>query len=47
MKKKKLKNFEASLKRMELPAEETDPYREALSSEEALRAVFTAILISL
>ena len=33
-------NFESALKRMELPAEETDPYREALSSEEALRAVF-------
>jgi pimeloyl-ACP methyl ester carboxylesterase len=35
-----LKNFESALKRMELPAEETDPYRETLSSEEALRAVF-------
>ncbi len=35
-----LKMFESTLKRMELPAEETDPYREALSSEEALRAVF-------
>ena len=35
-----LKNFEASLKRMGLPAEETEPYRKALSSEEALRAVF-------
>ena len=35
-----LKHFEASLKRMNLPAEETDPYRDALSSEEALRAVF-------
>lgn len=35
-----LKNFEASIKRIGLPAEETNPYREALSSEEALRAVF-------
>ncbi len=35
-----LKHFEATLKRMDLPAEETDPYRDALSSEEALRAVF-------
>ena len=35
-----LKNFEFALKRIGLPAEETDPYREALSSEEALRAVF-------
>ncbi|MBY8990053.1 MAG: alpha/beta hydrolase [Candidatus Lokiarchaeota archaeon] len=35
-----LKWFELALKRMDLPAEETDPYREALSSEEALRAVY-------
>jgi len=35
-----LKIFKASLKRMGLPAEETDPYREALNSEEALRAVY-------
>ena len=35
-----LKTFEFTLKLMELPAEETDPYREALSSEEALRAVY-------
>ena len=35
-----LKNFEASIKRIGLPAEETNPYREALSSEESLRAVF-------
>ncbi len=35
-----LKMFEFTLKLMELPAEETDPYREALSSEEALRAVY-------
>ena len=35
-----LNHFEATLKRMGLPAEETDPYREALNSEEALRAVF-------
>jgi len=35
-----LKMFEITLKLMELPAEETDPYREALSSEEALRAVY-------
>lgn len=34
------KMFESALKRMSLPAEEIDPYREALSSEEALRAVF-------
>lgn len=33
-------NFEASIKRIGLPAEEIYPYREALSSEEALRAVF-------
>jgi pimeloyl-ACP methyl ester carboxylesterase len=32
--------FESALNRMNLPAEETDPYREALNSEEALRAVF-------
>ncbi len=35
-----LKNFEDSIKRIGLPAEETNPYRKALSSEEALRAVF-------
>jgi pimeloyl-ACP methyl ester carboxylesterase len=35
-----LKNFEVSLKRMELPKEETDPYRKALRSDKALRAVF-------
>ena len=35
-----LKHFEATLKSMDLPAEETNPYREALNSEEALRAVF-------
>jgi len=35
-----LKNFEALIERKGLPAEETNPYREALSSEEALRAVF-------
>ena len=35
-----LENFNASIKRMGLPAEETNPYREALNSEEALRAVF-------
>jgi len=35
-----LKMFELTLKLMDLPAEETDPYREALSSEEALRAVY-------
>jgi pimeloyl-ACP methyl ester carboxylesterase len=34
------KLFEAILKRIGLSAEETDPYREALNSEEALRAVF-------
>ncbi|MHA2008504.1 MAG: alpha/beta fold hydrolase [Promethearchaeota archaeon] len=35
-----LQNFESALKRIGLPSEETDPYREALNSEEALRAVF-------
>ncbi len=35
-----LKMFELTLKLMDLPAEETDPYREAFSSEEALRAVY-------
>jgi len=35
-----LKMFEVTLKLMDLPAEETNPYREALSSEEALRAVY-------
>ena len=35
-----LQNFEAAIKRIGLPAEETNPYRKALSSEEALRAVF-------
>jgi len=35
-----LKNFNAAIKRIGLPAEETNPYREALNSEEALRAVF-------
>jgi pimeloyl-ACP methyl ester carboxylesterase len=34
------KHFEGVFECMGLPAEETDPYREALSSEEALRAVF-------
>lgn len=33
-------NFEEAIKRIGLPAEESNPYREALSSEEALRAVF-------
>ena len=37
---KELENFEGILERSGLPAEETDPYREALASEEALRAVF-------
>jgi pimeloyl-ACP methyl ester carboxylesterase len=37
---KELENFEGILERIALPSEETDPYREALSSEEALRAVF-------
>ena len=37
---KELENFEGILERIALPVEETDPYREALSSEEALRAVF-------
>ncbi|MHA1727451.1 MAG: alpha/beta fold hydrolase [Promethearchaeota archaeon] len=32
--------FESALKRIGLPAEETNPYREALNSKEALRAVF-------
>jgi len=35
-----LENFEGVLKRIGLPAEETNPYREALNNEEALRAVF-------
>ncbi len=35
-----LENFEAAIKHVGLPAEETNPYREALSSEESLRAVF-------
>jgi len=35
-----LKNFEAAIKRIGLPAEESNPYREALRSEESLRAVF-------
>jgi pimeloyl-ACP methyl ester carboxylesterase len=35
-----LQNFEASLKRIGLPAEETDPYRKALNNEEILRVVF-------
>jgi pimeloyl-ACP methyl ester carboxylesterase len=34
------KVFEMVLKLMDLPAEEIDPYREALNSEEALKAVF-------
>ncbi|UCE74931.1 MAG: alpha/beta fold hydrolase, partial [Methanomassiliicoccales archaeon] len=37
---KELENFEGIFERIALPAEEIDPYREALSSEEALRAVF-------
>jgi len=37
---KELVNFEGILERIALPSEETDPYREALSNEEALRAVF-------
>ncbi len=41
------KHFEATLKRIGLPAEETDPYREALSSEEALRAVFNWYRVSI
>ena len=32
--------FERIIKKMGLPAEETDPYLEALNSDEALRAVF-------
>lgn len=32
--------FEATLERMGLPAAETDPYRAALASDDALRAVF-------
>ncbi len=35
-----LNMFNFTLKIMGLPAEETDPYREALSSNEALRAVY-------
>ena len=35
-----MNHFEAILKRIGLPAEETDPYREALNSEETLRVVF-------
>lgn len=34
------KTFELTLERMGLPAVETDPYREALNSDEALRAVY-------
>jgi pimeloyl-ACP methyl ester carboxylesterase len=37
---KELENFKIVIKYMGLPEEETDPYREALSSEEALCAVF-------
>jgi len=37
---KELENFKGILERSGLPAEEIDPYRNALSSEEALRAVF-------
>ncbi len=37
---KELENFEGILERSGLPAEELAPYRVALSSEEALRAVF-------
>ena len=37
---KELENFDGILERIALPAEETDPYREALGSQEALRAVF-------
>ncbi len=33
-------NFEAIIKRTGLPAKETNPYREALNSKEALRAIF-------
>ncbi|MHA1916050.1 MAG: alpha/beta fold hydrolase [Promethearchaeota archaeon] len=35
-----MKNFEASLRRIGLPAEETDPYRKALNSKEALSVIF-------
>ncbi len=34
------KTFAGTLKHMDLPAEETDPYREAIDSDEAFRAVF-------
>ena len=37
---KELENFEGILERIALPTEETNPYREVLSSEEALLAVF-------
>jgi len=37
---KEVENFEGILERIALPTEETDPYREVLGSEEALRAVF-------
>ena len=37
---KELENFKGSIKRIGLPVEETNPYREVLNSEEALRAVF-------
>ena len=37
---KELENFEGILERSGLPAEELAPYRAALNSEEALRAVF-------
>ena len=32
--------FERTLKNMDLPAEGTDPYRQALNSDEAFRAVY-------
>ena len=37
---KESENFEGILERIALPTEETDPYREAIGSQEALRAVF-------
>ena len=37
---KELENFEGIFERIALPAEEIDPYREALGNDEALRAVF-------
>jgi len=38
--KKARKMFDATIKHMELPADETDPYVEALNSDQALRAVY-------